>query len=147
MRNVRVIPSFEKFLIAMKSIRVVAIDDVGDILDLIQYNLNKEGMDVDVYTDSATALQDISKNPPDIVISDWMMPTPNGLQVCHEIKNNDLTKKVPIIMLTCKASIQDYKEAMAAGAQDYVVKPVRMEELIRRIKLLLPDNLQRAWVG
>ncbi len=131
----------------MKNIRVVAIDDVGDILDLIQYNLNKEGMDVDVYTNSTIALQEISKNPPDIVISDWMMPSPNGIQVCNYIKQNDLTKKIPVIMLTCKGSIHDYKEAMAAGAQDYVVKPVRMEELIRRIKLLLPDNRQRIKTG
>jgi DNA-binding response OmpR family regulator len=128
----------------MKKIRVVAIDDVADILDLIKYNLNKEGMDVDTYTDSAEALTSIAANAPDIVLSDWMMPEPNGLQVCRVLKSSDLTKRIPLIMLTCKGSRSDYKEALEAGAEDYVVKPVRMEELIRRIKLLLPDYSSRV---
>ena len=131
----------------MKLFRAVAIDDVGDILDLIEYNLHKEGIEVDTYTESAVALENISKNPPDIIISDWMMPAPDGLEVVKTIKSNDLTKRIPLIMLTCKGSLQDYKEAIAAGAEDYVVKPVRMDELIRRIKLLLPDHSRRVNLG
>jgi len=133
--------------IVMKAIRAVAIDDVGDILELIEYNLNKEGIEVDPYTESNEALKDIFRNPPDIVICDWMMPAPDGLEVVKTIKSNDLTKKIPLIMLTCKGSIHDYKEAIRAGAEDYVVKPVRMEELIRRIKLLLPDHSRRVNIG
>ncbi len=131
----------------MKNIRIVAIDDVGDILDLIKYNLNKEGMDVEIYTDSKVALEAISTNPPDIILSDWMMPEPNGLEVCKRIKQNPATESIPVVMLTCKASITDYKEATLAGAEDYIVKPVRMEELIRRIKLLLPHKLGRVKFG
>lgn len=132
---------------SMKKIRIVAIDDVADILDLIEYNLNKEGMDVTTFTDSAEGVDFINKTLPDIVVSDWMMPEPNGLQVCSALKSNDLTKNIPIIMLTCKGSLTDYKEAMDAGATDYVVKPVRMEELVRRIKLVLPLNFQRVKFG
>jgi DNA-binding response OmpR family regulator len=131
----------------MKRIRVVAIDDVSDILDLIQYNLNKEGMDVEVFVDSAEALEHISKNPPDIVVSDWMMPEPNGLEICKRLQENDLTRHIPLIMLTCKGNITDYKDALAAGARDYVVKPVRMEELIRRIKLIIPEHFNRVKFG
>lgn len=131
----------------MKRIRVVAIDDVSDILDLIQYNLNKEGMDVDIYADSTAALNAISQNPPDIVVSDWMMPSPNGLEVCKALRSNEATENTPLIMLTCRGSIQDYRDALTAGAQDYVVKPVRMEELIRRIKLLLPRDLHQVKFG
>jgi len=131
----------------MRLFRAVAIDDVGDILDLIEYNLQKEGIEVDTYTESAVALENISKNPPDIIISDWMMPAPDGLEVVKTIKSNDLTKRIPLIMLTCKGSLHDYKEAIAAGAEDYVVKPVRMDELIRRIKLLLPDHSRRVNLG
>jgi DNA-binding response OmpR family regulator len=132
---------------SMKKIRIVAIDDVADILDLIEYNLNKEGMDVRTFTDSAEGVDFINKTLPDIVVSDWMMPEPNGLQVCSALKSNDLTKNIPIIMLTCKGSLTDYKEAMDAGASDYVVKPVRMEELVRRIKLVLPFNFNRVKFG
>lgn len=122
----------------MKKIRIVAIDDVGDILDLIEYNLTKEGMDVTTFTDSNEALTSIENNPPDLILSDWMMPAPNGLEVCRTVKNSNTTADVPVIMLTCKARLEDHKQAIEAGAEDYLVKPVRMTELIRRVKLALP---------
>jgi DNA-binding response OmpR family regulator len=131
----------------MKPIRVVAIDDVADILDLIQYNLNKENIEAVTFTDSSEAIEYILKTPPDLIISDWMMPEPDGLQVCKILKSNDLTRHIPIIMLTCKGSLVDYKEAIDAGAQDYIVKPVRMDELVRRIKLVLPENFKRIKFG
>ena len=127
--------------------KVVAIDDVSDILDLIEYNLSKEGMEVVTFSSSEEALKYIAQNPPDVVVSDWMMPEPDGLDVCRIIKTNDITKSIPVIMLTCKGSISDYRQALDAGAQDYIVKPVRMDELIRRIKLLLPKNFQRYQFG
>jgi len=127
----------------MKKIRIVVIDDIGDVLELVEYNLLKEGMEVVTYTDSSIAVSEIIKNAPDLVISDWMMPEPDGLQVCKQLKSDERTKNVPLMMLTCRASIHDYREAINAGAQDYVVKPVRMEELVRRIKLLVPiDRLK-----
>lgn len=132
----------------MKRIHVVAIDDVSDILDLIQYNLNKEGMNVDVFTDGNEAIPHIQSAKPDVVVSDWMMPEPDGLEVCRILKNNIHTRDIPIIMLTCKGDLQDYKKAMEAGASDYIAKPVRMEELVRRIKLLVPpEELKRVSVG
>lgn len=132
----------------MNKIRVAAIDDVSDILDLIQYNLEKEGMEVNIFTDGSKAIQHITDTIPHVVISDWMMPEPDGLEVCRILKNNMATRDIPIIMLTCKGDIQDYKKAMDAGASDYIAKPVRMDELIRRIKLLLPtDGRQRAQFG
>lgn len=132
----------------MKRIHVVAIDDVNDILDLIQYNLNKEGMDVDIFTEGTEAINHISEVKPDVVVSDWMMPAPDGLEVCKILKSNVQTRDIPIIMLTCKGDLQDYKKAMAAGASDYIAKPVRMEELVRRIKLLVPpEELQRVHAG
>lgn len=124
----------------MRKIRIIAVDDVEDILDLIEYNLSKEGMAVQVFSDSSEALAEIFRNPPDVVLSDWMMPGLDGVALCKKVRSNDLTRNVPVIMLTCKGSIRDYREAMDAGAQDYVVKPVRMEELIRRVKLLLPQS-------
>lgn len=131
----------------MKKIRIAVIDDIRDILELIEYNLNKEGMDVDIYTDSSVALTEIVKNKPDLVISDWMMPGHDGLEVFRQLKSDKRTKNIPLLMLTCKSSLNDYREARQAGARDYVVKPVRMDELIRRIKLLLPlDRLKRRLV-
>lgn len=131
----------------MKKIRVAVIDDIRDILELIEYNLNKEGMDVDIYTDSSVAITEIVKNKPDLVISDWMMPGHDGLEVFRQLKSNKRTKNIPLMMLTCKSSLHDYREAQRAGAKDYIVKPVRMDELVRRIKLLLPlDRLTKRFV-
>ncbi|MGB6035694.1 MAG: response regulator [Cryomorphaceae bacterium] len=132
----------------MNKVKVVAIDDVSDILDLIEYNLEKEGMEVQTFTDGSKAIKYIAETKPNVVISDWMMPDPDGLQVCRILRNHMATREIPIIMLTCKGDIQDYKKAMDAGASDYIAKPVRMDELVRRIKLLLPpDGLKRANFG
>ncbi len=132
----------------MNKIKVVAIDDVSDILDLIQYNLEKEGMEVETFTDGSKAIRHIAETKPHVVISDWMMPDPDGLEVCRILRNHMATREIPIIMLTCKGDIQDYKAAIEAGASDYIAKPVRMDELVRRIKLLLPpDGLKRANFG
>jgi len=131
----------------MKPFRAVAIDDVEDILELLAYNFQKEGIKIDVFSDSAEALADIFRNPPDVIISDWMMPFPDGIQVCKEVRSNHLTRHIPVLMLTCKGSISDYREALSAGAQDCVAKPVPMEELIRRVKLLLPHHRGRANFG
>ena len=132
----------------MKRIHVVAIDDVSDILDLIQYNLTKEGMDVDVFINGNEAIRHIQEVKPDVIVSDWMMPELDGLEVCRILKSHIQTRDIPVIMLTCKGDLQDYKKAMEAGASDYIAKPVRMEELIRRIKLLLPpEELKRVRVG
>lgn len=127
----------------MKKLKIAVIDDISDILELVEYNLRKEGMDVFTYTSSAEALAEIAKNIPDLVISDWMMPEPDGLELFRRLKNDIRTKHIPLMMLTCKGGLQDYREAMRAGAQDYVVKPVRMEELLRRIKLLIPKNRKK----
>jgi two-component system phosphate regulon response regulator PhoB len=132
----------------MNNIRVVAIDDVSDILDLIQYNLEKEGMVVDIFTDGSKAINHIAETKPDVVISDWMMPAPDGLEVLRILRNHMATREIPIIMLTCKGDIRDYKTAIKAGASDYIAKPVRMDELVRRIKLLLPsEGRQSAQFG
>lgn len=122
----------------MNKLKIAIIDDISDVLELVEYNLRKEGMEVFTYESSITALDEIAKNIPDLVISDWMMPEPDGLELCRRLKNDERTKNIPLMMLTCKGGIQDYREAIRAGAQDYVVKPVRMEELVRRIKLLVP---------
>ncbi len=127
----------------MDKIKVVVIDDIDDVLEILMYNIRKEGMDISVYTDSKIALAEISKSNPDIVITDWMMPEPDGLEVCRALKTNDKTKNIPLMMLTCKSTRQNYLEALAAGASDYVVKPVRMEEIIRRIKLLVQINSKK----
>jgi len=132
----------------MKKVKVVAIDDVSDILDLIEYNLEKEGMEVDTFTCGTKAIKHIAELKPDVVISDWMMPDPDGLEVCRILRNHMATREIPFIMLTCRGDIQDFKKAMDAGASDYIAKPVRMDELVRRIKLLLPpDGLSIAHFG
>lgn len=131
----------------MKKIRIIAVDDVEDILDIIEYNLTKEGMAVQVFSDASEALAEIFRNPPDVVISDRMMPVMDGIELCRRLKSSCFTRNIPVLMLTCKGTLKDRAEAMDAGAHDYVVKPVRMEELIRRVKLLLPHRGRQLTFG
>ncbi len=123
-----------------KKIRIAIIDDVEDVLEIVKYNLEKEDMEVLTYLDSQTAFHEIVNTSPDLVISDWMMPQPDGIQLCRLLKDDDRTRNIPVMMLTCCASIHDYHVALEAGADDYMVKPLRMEDLVRRIKLLMPNH-------
>ena len=127
----------EKNNLKLNKIKVVVIDDVEDILELISYNLNREGIEVVSFTSPLKAVEYIRSNNTDVVVSDWMMPEIDGIEVCTLLKTNSLTRHIPFIMLSCNASLREYKSALKAGANDYVVKPVRMEEIVRRIKLLL----------
>lgn len=121
-------------------IRIAIIDDVEDVLEIVKYNLEKEDMEVETYLDSQTAFNEIVNTAPDLVISDWMMPKPDGIQLCRLLKEDERTRNIPVMMLTCCASINDYHVALEAGADDYMVKPLRMEDLVRRIKLLMPNH-------
>lgn len=131
----------------MKKIRVAVIDDIRDVLEVIEYNLHKEGMEVDIYTDSVQAVSEIEKNKPDLVISEWILKGYDGIEVLRRLRSNKKTKHIPFMMLTGKTGLKDYRKAVAAGAGDFVAKPVKMRELIRRIKLLLNERFNPGVVS
>ncbi|MEW4488766.1 response regulator transcription factor [Thalassoglobus sp. JC818] len=121
----------------MSKPRVLIVEDEIPILDALLYNLQKENFDVATATDGREALRKCQSQVPDIVILDLMIPPPDGLQVCRELRSDPRTKNVRILMLTAKDHETDEIVGFNMGADDYVAKPFRMRPLIERVKALL----------
>lgn len=114
--------------------RILIIEDDQAILKLIQRGLAYEGYTVDTATDGRSGLLMARENHPDLVVLDWMLPKMDGLEVCHRIRTGGDT---PILMLTAKDTIQDRVQGLDAGADDYLVKPFNLDELLARVRALL----------
>lgn len=117
--------------------RILVVDDEEDILELIRYNLVKEGFVVLCAEDGEECLEMTAKHSPDLIVLDLMMPGIDGLDVCKRLKNDPETQNLPIIMLTAKSSESDVVVGLELGADDYVVKPFSPRILIARIKSVL----------
>jgi DNA-binding response OmpR family regulator len=120
--------------------KILIIEDEFDIREFLTHNLRKEGYLVNAHASPIEALQEVKNNQPDILLTDWLMPEMDGLDVCKTIKMNPKTSHIPIIMITCKSEEIDIVTALEIGADDYLVKPFRVRELIVRIKKCLQRN-------
>lgn len=118
----------------MMSERILIIEDDPAILKLLQRGLAYEGYVVDTAVDGRSGLLMARDNQPDLVVLDWMLPGMDGLEVCHRLRTGG---EVPIVMLTAKDTIQDRVQGLDAGADDYLVKPFNLDELLARIRALL----------
>jgi len=116
---------------------VLVVDDEPDIVDLIRYHLEKEGLRVLHAPDGATALRLAPEELPDLVVLDLMLPGLDGLDVCRRLRAETATRRLPILMLTAKADEVDRVVGLEIGADDYVVKPFSPRELVARVKALL----------
>ncbi|MBI3174179.1 MAG: response regulator transcription factor [Chloroflexi bacterium] len=114
--------------------RILIIEDDQAILKLLQRSLAYEGYTVDTATDGRTGLILARDHNPDLVILDWMLPGMDGLEVCHRLRTGG---SLPILMLTAKDTVQDRVQGLDAGADDYIVKPFNLDEVLARIRALL----------
>jgi len=117
--------------------RVLLIEDDRDIVELVRYNLEREGFHVDSATDGNTGLAQIRKTPPDILLLDLMLPKLSGLDICKEIRRDQSLNRLPILMLTARGEEADRVVGLEMGADDYVTKPFSPRELGARVKALL----------
>jgi len=113
---------------------ILVIDDEKDIVELVAYNLLKEGYKVVKAYDGDQALQYIKTNQPDLIILDLMLPEIDGIEICRYIRKNTLTEKLPVIMLTAKSEVIDRIIGLEIGADDYITKPFNVRELLARVK-------------
>ena len=113
---------------------ILVVVDARNICDLIHMSLVKEGFDVRIAGDGGKAIEEFQKQVPDLILLDIMLPVMDGWSVCAKIRE---TSKVPIIMLTAKGEVFDRIQGLEMGADDYVVKPFEMKELIARINAVL----------
>lgn len=118
----------------MKNIFVV--DDEKDIVELLTYNLKKEGYSVDSAYNGKDALKKIKTNKYDLAILDLMLPDLQGIELCNIIRNNPSTSNLPIIILTAKGEEVDRVIGLEMGADDYITKPFSPRELIARVKAI-----------
>jgi two-component system phosphate regulon response regulator PhoB len=117
--------------------KVLIVEDEDSLVTLLSYNLQSEGYTV-VHTPSGTdAMMMMHEERPDIVILDWMLPGLAGIEICRQIRARPETKALPVIMLTARGEEGDRIRGLQTGADDYVVKPFSVSELVARVKALL----------
>ena len=114
--------------------KVMVVDDEESLLEAIRYALSREGMEVVTATDGGEALRDFEAERPDLVVLDLMLPALNGWDVCRRIR---ATSQVPILMLTARDAEVDRVVGLEMGADDYVIKPFSLRELVARVRALL----------
>ena len=122
--------------------RILIVDDDDEIRDLLEFDISQSGYFTDTAKDGAEALQKALNNVYDLIILDVMMPKMNGFDVCEKIRQAKLA--VPILMLTAKGTIDDKTIGFNSGADDYLVKPFDIQEVLLRIRVLLKRNTPLA---
>lgn len=124
--------------------KILVVDDEPHILELISFNLKKNGFAVITAEDGEQALRLIREDTPDLVVLDLMLPGMDGLDVCKTLRGDPATKRLPVIMLTAKGEEVDRIVGLEMGADDYVTKPFSPRELTARIKAVLRRSATEA---
>ncbi|MFM1872479.1 MAG: hypothetical protein RL398_1901 [Planctomycetota bacterium] len=117
--------------------KILVIEDEPDLLEVIQYNLDREGHKVIACRNGEQGLSRIRTDNPDLVILDLMLPGMDGVEVCRQVKADPVTRAIPIIMVTAKSEESDIVLGLGIGADDYITKPFSPRELVARVKVVL----------
>jgi two-component system phosphate regulon response regulator PhoB len=117
--------------------RVLIVEDEQALNLLLRYNLESEGFDVDIVERGDEAEMRVAEVAPDLVILDWMLPGVSGIEVCRRLRARPETKQLPILMLTARGEESERVRGLGTGADDYVVKPFSLPELLARVHALL----------
>ena len=117
--------------------QVLVVEDEDALATLLDYNLTREGFSVERAADGEEALLRIQEQPPDLLVLDWMLPKVSGVEVCRRVRAKAETRRTPILMLTARGEEADKVRGLETGADDYLVKPFAMTELVARIRALL----------
>ncbi len=129
--------------------RILVVDDNQDIMGLMQELLATHGYDVVAVPDAIHAEAEILRHPPDLILSDVVMPGKSGYELCRELKENPATRLIPFVLITGLTDRQDRVLGIESGADDFLNKPIFPEELFARVKSLLKlkeftDELETA---
>jgi two-component system alkaline phosphatase synthesis response regulator PhoP len=117
--------------------RVLVVDDEEDILELVEYNLSRNGFEVTTVTSGEKALAIARGAVPDLVVLDLMLPGLDGLETCRLLKRDPRTRDVPVLMLTARGDETDIVRGLEMGADDYVTKPFSPRVLLARVRAVL----------
>lgn len=123
---------------------ILIIEDEKNILELVKYNLEREGFRVLTASKGNAGLEAALKERPALVVLDLMLPEMNGLEICKTLKRNEKTRNLPIIMLTAKGTESDKIVGLELGADDYMTKPFSPRELVARVKAVLRRSKEKS---
>ena len=129
-----------KILRKMSKHLLVIVDDEEDLLDLYEYNFMREGFEVKVFNRARPALNFVSTHRPSLILCDWMMPEMTGLEMCKQMKNSLHLANIPFVMVTCRNEMLARREAIAAGATEFISKPVPLSFLLSRVNELIAQR-------
>ncbi len=124
-------------VVASKAPRILLVEDEDALATLVTYNLEAEGFIVEHAARGDEADLMLLENPPDLAILDWMLPGLSGIEICRRLRAREATQTLPVIMLTARGQEDERVRGLSTGADDYVVKPFSVPELVARIRALL----------
>ena len=132
--------------------RILIVEDESDLSLLLGYNLEAEGYVVENVERGDEAELRLAENAPDLVILDWMLPGVSGLEICRRLRARESTRTLPVIMVTARGEEAERVRGLSVGADDYVVKPFSVPELMARVRALLrrsrPERIaERLYAG
>src|ERR1700737_4581444 len=119
------------------SARILVVEDEEALTTLLRYNLDAEGYDVETVARGDDADTRLKERVPDLIVLDWMLPGLSGIELCRRLRARPETRSLPIIMLTARGEESERVRGLATGADDYIVKPFSVPELLARVKGLL----------
>ncbi|WP_373531141.1 response regulator [Vampirovibrio sp.] len=117
--------------------RILVVDDEKDLVNLVRYNLEKNGLQVESAFNGSSVLPLVESFNPHLIILDLMLPDRSGYDICRDLKSNPETRPIPIIMLTARSSEYNRVTGFECGVEDYVIKPFSPKELVLRVKAIL----------
>ncbi len=113
---------------------ILLVEDEPAQREILAYNLEAEGYDVVVARDGEEALERVAEQAPDLILLDWMMPNVSGIETCRRLKQRMATRAIPILMLSARSDETDKIRGLETGADDYIVKPYSLAELMARLR-------------
>src|SRR6266516_5241150 len=119
------------------SARILVVEDEEALTTLLRYNLDAEGYDVETVGRGDDADTRLKENAPDLIVLDWMLPGLSGIELCRRLRARAETERLPIIILTARGEESERVRGLKTGADDYIVKPFSVPELVARIRALL----------
>jgi DNA-binding response OmpR family regulator len=128
----------------VKTMKILLVDDDTGLTQLLQLVFESRGFGVTLAYNGEEALEILEKELPEVILLDLMMPDVNGVEVCRQVRANPRMSHIPIIVLTARIGEEIQQEAMDAGATDYLVKPIRPSDLIRRVREVVTRSSSSA---
>ncbi len=127
-----------------KRFKVLVVDDEPEILELLQYNFNKKGLEVAIARNGQEGLEMIEQDPPQIIVLDIMMPVMNGIEMCRQLRQHEQFKNIPILFLSATNDDMLILSAMSAGGNHFVSKPIRLNLLFELVSNLYDEFKNRG---